>query len=135
MNCKQNLAGSAEQREVGPEAFGHVGFQGGRGRSLKKIYIYCTHLMQHSEEVGEFHLTSSWDCRRLAGSLAWPAAHAGAGHHLLSREGKLKSPVPTHTGQGQRSEDGRTLTRLCSTRWASHGSFGCLLLFLLFLLD
>lgn len=46
-----------------------------------------------------FHSTSSWDCRPLAGSPAWLAVHAGAGHHLLLREGKLTSPVPDYTGQ------------------------------------
>lgn len=99
MNSKWDLAGSTEQREEGPEAFGHGGFEGGEAGHLKNIYIYCTHLMQHSEGVGVFHPTSSWDCLLLAGSLARPAAHAGVSHHLLLREGKLKSPVPTHTGQ------------------------------------
>lgn len=46
-----------------------------------------------------FHPTSSQDCRPLAGSPAWLAVHAGAGHHLLLREGKLTSPVPDYTGQ------------------------------------
>lgn len=53
--------------------------------------------MQHSE--GVFHPTSSRDCRPLAGSPAWLAVHAGVGHHLLLREGKLTSPVPDYTGQ------------------------------------
>lgn len=55
--------------------------------------------MQHSEEVGVFHPTSSRDCCPLVGSPAWLAVHAGAGHHLLLREGKLTSPVPDYIGQ------------------------------------
>lgn len=91
----RTLWGLQNTVEGGPEASGHVGFEGGEASRLKK-YIYCTHLTPHLE--GHLiHLASSWTCSFPASSLAWPRAHAG--HHLLLREGKLKSPVPIHTGQ------------------------------------
>lgn len=79
--------------------------------------------MQHSEGVGVLLPTAFWDCRLLAGSLARSAAHTGVGHRLLSREGKLKSPVPTHTGQrsgvwGQSHSDRTLLYVLVLTRQA-----------------
>lgn len=63
-----------------------------RQGSLKKIDIlYTSYAALGGGGEGVSHSTSSWDCCLPAGSLARPAAHVGAGHHLLLREGKLKS--------------------------------------------
>lgn len=44
----RDIAGSAEYRGRKSRGSGHVEFEGGEASRLKK-YIYCTHLMQHSE--------------------------------------------------------------------------------------